>query len=403
MQDEGPSGFVWVDPVTGEREHRPGSGVTSGSGTSSDPYVIEGWCIEFPGIELQNTQAHVVLQANTVGGLGFLPGDAALRVEDAGNVSMTDNRLADAGFGIGVWRSQGVQASGNLLQDNQKYGIWVAESDEVFIEKNIVEGNDQGIGIGRVPGATVSDNAVVGNRIGILNAFSDEAEIRSNQVVDNTEGIYVREASDVQVVGNRVANHTGTGIAFDLSPRGTLQDNHVAYSGREGIIFWGSPHGAAMNNTATGNGYKDDRYAIRMANSGMSRAVNNTVMGNTNGMVFDGSGEGLARGNALVDNTGHGLMLWDAPESVVQYNKVTGNGIGAAVVDEATGVTLFGNNLYDNRDGEALDADRADGGTVEASGNWWGCPEGPEHEACDHVAGDADYSQWLDEPHPDAP
>lgn len=402
-EDEGPLGFVWDDPVTGEHGPRPGSGVTGGSGTPEDPYTIEGWCIDAPGISLEDTKAHVVVRSNVVSGPGFLPDASAVFVEGSRNVSVTGNEIAGAGYGIGVWRSGDLLVDENLVQQNTEYGIWVAESDRLVIEKNTVRRNDQGIGIGFAHGAWVSQNEIVGNRVGVVNAFSDDAQIRDNRVAHGTDGVFVREASGVRAADNEVADHSGTGIAFDSSPGSVVVDNKVTNSGNEGIIMWASPDALVIGNTVAQSGFTDDRYGIRVAQSTSGTAVDNTVRENANGLVFDASLAGTLRGNTMVDNTGYGLMLWEAEEARVSTNTMTGNGIGVGVVDGSDGITLEGNNLFDNDGGQALDTGQASGSTVDASGNWWGCPDGPDHEACDQVAGDADYSDWLTKPHPDAP
>jgi hypothetical protein len=49
------------------------NGVVSGSGSESDPFVIEGWdisCKDSTGILMMNTDSHVVLKNITVNGLG---------------------------------------------------------------------------------------------------------------------------------------------------------------------------------------------------------------------------------------------------------------------------------------------------------------------------------------------
>lgn len=35
LEDHGPLGFTWDDPITGETTYRPGSGVVAGDGTAS--------------------------------------------------------------------------------------------------------------------------------------------------------------------------------------------------------------------------------------------------------------------------------------------------------------------------------------------------------------------------------
>lgn len=66
--------------INGNAGFTPANGVTSGSGTESNPYVIEGWDINASsanGIEIRNTTAYFVIRNcyvhnGGIGGFGFL-------------------------------------------------------------------------------------------------------------------------------------------------------------------------------------------------------------------------------------------------------------------------------------------------------------------------------------------
>lgn len=401
--DEGSSGFAWTNPATGVREPRPGSGVQSGSGTEEDPYVIAGWCLGATGIEISDTRAHFIVRENIIQGNGLARDDAGIRIENASHATIQGNRVDGSGFGIGVWRSADIKVVDNRLENNLWYGAWVAESEEVTIRDNTARSNDNGIGIGLSHGALVSDNIARHNLVtGFLNAFSDDAVIRDNQFAHNDLGVYVREASGVTVAGNTMEEHRGNGLAFDLSPRGLAEENEVTGSGGEGIIFWGSPDGRAIGNEAANNGFADDRHGIRMAFSPNSTVLGNVVGQNAHGVGLDASPESRVEGNLMQGNQADGLTLWDAAGTQATHNQITDNGVGVSTVGDTTGLRVNGNNIHENRDGAGLDADRAEG-IVDATGNWWGCPRGPDHEDCDAVRGGADISPWLRTPDRDAP
>lgn len=401
--ETGPQGFVWNHPLTGAQEPRPGSGVTAGSGTREDPYVIAGWCLPATGIRISGTQSHVIVRGNRITGSGASSDDAGVRVEDAAHVAVEANTMRRLGYGVGVWRSAGIVITDNVFEENLRYGAWAAEADGVVIRNNTGRGNENGLGIGLCHGALVAGNAVAESGVvGILNAFSDVAVIRDNHLVRGEQGVFVREAFDVVVADNRFEDQVVNAVSFDLAPRGLARQNEVAGSGHEGIIFWSSAAGTASANRVTASGFGADRHGIRMAGSPASAVADNVAVDNAHGLVLDGSPGSIVWKNLLRGNKATGLMLWDAQQARVEHNTITANGIGVLAVNNASGVALAANNVFDNRLGIGLDAQRAQG-HVDADGNWWGCVRGPGHDGCERVRGDVAISHWLRQPDQEAP
>lgn len=407
-EDHGPNGFTWTNPFTGENEHRPESGVVAGDGSAGDPFVISGWCIEVslgvlgPGMYIEDTVSHVVVRDNAVIASGELFQEAAVRIESVENIVLEQNLFARAEYGIGAWNSDGIVIRENTVLENHGFGFWVAMAEDAVIEDNRVMDNNNAISFGFAHGLRVEGNWVLDNRVGITNAFSDEVWIVDNQIDGNVDGIFIREAFDVVVEGNQVADNEGGGIAFDQSPRGVARDNQVTGSGNEGIMFWASPNSVATGNTATGNGFTTDRYGIRFAGSSGSVASGNIVTGNFEGFALDGSPDSLVDENIITDNEDAGVVLWSSARTRVDQNLLAGNEVGVRVHQDAQGVALQGNNIEGNHGGLGVDAVQADDGVL-ATGNWWGCPEGPGGALCDGVSGTVDVSDWLSAPNPAAP
>jgi hypothetical protein len=69
----------------------------------------------------------------------------------------------------------------------------------------------------------------------------------------------------------------------------------------------------------------------------------------------------------------------------------------AIAVKTASTVDVHFNSLANHRTGVA----NLDGGTVDATENWWGCAHGPARPGCSTVSGSVEYTPWL--AHPLAP
>jgi len=115
----------------------PTSGVTGGSGTESDPYVISGWTLSsygngannVPAIEIQNVQSHVIIED-----CYFTAG-----IEDSWYISIVDSPHvttirdnvfnASEGGGLHALNELGapvtMNVSGNLFSKLESLGVWL--------------------------------------------------------------------------------------------------------------------------------------------------------------------------------------------------------------------------------------------------------------------------------------
>ncbi len=251
-EDEGPHGFtLGEDPITGDPLYRSGSGVTGGTGTSQDPYIIEGWCIQdygtpylwVPGILgvpspipqgllIQGTDAHVKIQGNTFTGQDLttqapstassngLVGQTGILIQDASNVHIHDNHLQANGLGILAQNAKSLTIQGNHIQDgnnaiklddthgallqdnliseNEKKGIELIDASENTIRSNTITNHGWTgiILIGESHGNELLDNQIQDNRDGIA-TWSSDAEIRGNNIEGNENGVEVRQTDDL--------------------------------------------------------------------------------------------------------------------------------------------------------------------------------------------------------------
>ncbi len=98
--DHGPIAISGNDQFT--KKH----GVVSGSGTESDPFVIEGWLISggfSAGISLVDTDSHVLIRNVTVSGTGhssYYNIDNGIELRNASNVTIEDSNIRNTHYGI---------------------------------------------------------------------------------------------------------------------------------------------------------------------------------------------------------------------------------------------------------------------------------------------------------------
>lgn len=315
----------------------PSSGVTGGSGTAEDPYVISGWTVRplsvrglqakidafgrkckptppvsaspwapllLHGIEIVDTSKHVIIE----------------------NVTVVPREPED------------IQDPGGAVDSKHMIGILLRDADHVTI-RNVTVGQADGPRLYRGICAKRSDNLVIEDTLvqrtindGVEVADADDVAVERSVVRDSAgaasttvRGLEAESVTGLVILGTRVSNHPSTSL----------------------YAVW-TPDAVIESNTVTGGWYGVE--------------------------LFESDGS-VVRSNVLASNVKHGLWIGDSP-----------------------GVEVHQNNIEDNG-GDGL---QARGNLVDATHNWWGCPDGPDDAACDDVDGDVTYDPWLESPNPDA-
>ncbi len=520
--DEGPSGFiVGHDPFTGDPVYREGAGVTDGTGTAEDPYIIEGWLIEqaTSGITLRSTDAHAIIRGNRLAHHA----SSAIVLEEADNVTVTGNVLetnVGAGVnvigpatgisiignamvntldGVRVTEAPGVRVAANAIRDSRGLGAWIRASPGALVEGNVVEGAaEDGIHAAGSPGSTVACNRLSGGQAfavyvadgssgshvqrnfaeghpnGLALSASHNASLIDNQVRglgpgSTTMNLLVYESHDAVVSGNSAsANEFGlllrrghrnvvtgnlleahdwaifcTGNAAGSTPdsptgadRNVLERNrfndhqrslvlrectnttvarnemtgHVYdaiedFEGRDnryvanridgtpdaGIFLWREGGHLVQGNEITGA-----RYGIQVYDAGEVQVETNRVHNASIGAVIDRAPSTRVTGNTLTDDA-WGMYLRASPGTLVDHNRVTRNDVGIVIASEAAATRITANDVLGHTEHGLANLDDP---PVDATGNWWGCSEGPGSEGCDSVHGNATFDPWRASPVP---
>lgn len=255
----------------------------------------------------------------------------------------------------------------------------------------------------------------------------DHSVLAHNLVANNSGGILISDDTG-QTHDNFITGNTVRDNALDC---GITLASHAPGPGSS------APHNGIVHNTVADNESTHNGFQVPGAGAGV-------------GIFSDGSGIGLVSGNVIIHNelTNNGLPgvafhshvgpSFGAPadnfsNNVIVDNHIAGN--GADTDDTATpgttginvnsggggspitGTIISGNviekeaediavntpaevNVHlNNLLGEEIGVDNLGSGTVNAVENWWGCPGGPETEACSNVGGPGVvFTPWLHQP-----
>lgn len=228
------------DPILilGEGGFTPSNGVTGGSGTVNDPYIIEGWEIDAStahGIKIVNTTAHFIIRNCLVqnGGNAY----HGIYLHNVQNGQIKNTTTSNNNYGIYLLSSNNNILTNNIVSNNSYYGIHLGDSSNNTLNNNTVSYNFfHGIDLeGQGIYNTITNNIVSNNGEGIYD-WTSYNTIINNIVSNNDIGIHLCDSGSNTITNNTVENN-GTGIFLD-GPNNVLTGNTVINNSSYGIKVW---------------------------------------------------------------------------------------------------------------------------------------------------------------------
>lgn len=259
--------------ITGDADLLAPNGVTGGSGTPSDPYVISGWRINTTGtaIDVRNTRASLRIEDVQVHNEACTaPGPACgdgISVTNASNVEVRRANVSGVANGIGLagviggrvtnstvaslftgisagllvdgpreWRSLNITLVDNVVfgRGMYTYGMGVSANNSIM-SRNVVGGAYQPYVVAACRNVTVSRNlAVGGGYSGMYVHSGSDVLVESNDFVGIASGAFALleyGSSAVRTVGN-LFQGSGT-LTVDLQGSDSSATYHNAFEASE--------------------------------------------------------------------------------------------------------------------------------------------------------------------------
>lgn len=171
------------------------NGVIAGSGTLSDPYVIEGWEIDTAfshGIEIRNTTAFFVVRGVYVHP-STTPSRHGILLSNVTNGRIEDSMISDNHHGIELQLSSNVTVARNVISSNRGLGgVRLVVSDNITVVDNRFSDNYVGIFFLSSTNSTVSRNVFTSDGILLegLHTFHYTTHIITRDNVVNGRPLY---------------------------------------------------------------------------------------------------------------------------------------------------------------------------------------------------------------------
>ena len=294
---EGPLAAHPPISIEGDAGFTPANGVTGGTGTPSDPYIIEGWVINASaavGIEIDNTSAAFIVRS-----VSLTAGNGSNPFSVAKFTNVTNGRIENA--------TTGPQATAQMLSFYRVTNLTIAQGhfarpyvtvndgSNVSVEGNTVTGPSPGlISLKWVDRASVRSN----RGFTISGSPVRHAEVDGNDIESSYIGIFLNESRDVRITNNTLrGSPNGVGIDTWFGNQDILiADNKVSGFG------WGMGMYADRNVTITANDVEGNQVWGIGTSASNATVTYNTLLGNGVGLWIGGS-ETFVHHNDFINNS----------------------------------------------------------------------------------------------------
>ena len=356
------------DPIMikGNHDLTAANGITGGSGTADDPYIIEGWQITAattPGIQIIGTSAYLVIKNISIQGSAPTPsgprgGIYLERVSNAeiDNVEVTmcwmgifaymANHVVikgciahDNGMGIRLTWSKDVTIEGNTVFSNWMNGIGVAASRDCVVRGNMMSENGAGLDLQGSASITVSGNVFTQDGITIsgtkLSEF-DSHSITTDNIVGGLPVYYFTGLQAVNIEGLQAGEIIVVGcegVRLDrLTLTGSSMGVEIAFCEWVSLVFCD---------------FLNNHRGLYITESQSVSVMVCNFTGNSIGASISSSESILVQDCRFIDNLGEGLAVFISSDVRVQFSTFTDND-WALSLSECSDGFVSANNITAN-------------------------------------------------------
>jgi len=329
---------IYIDGNADLLKDNSSTGISWGSGTAYDPYIIEGWDIDVSsanGIEIRNTSAHLTIMNCYVHDSGVA--GSGIYLYGCVNGIVKENTCSSNDFGIHLSSSSDVTLSNNNCSSNNHYGIRLNFSSDNTLNNNTCSNNGCGIYLS----SSSDNNTLINNTCSSNNyhGITDYLSSDNNTLVSNTcssnnyVGIDFHSSSDNTLANNNCSSNNYAGIRLTFFSDSTLSSNNCSDNGC-GIELHVSSDNTLVNNNCSSN---NDAGIYLFQTCDDNTLSNSNCSDNDYGILLARQNDN----NTLINNNfrsnDYGVYLVNSTRIAIYHNNFFGS-----IIDHA----------YDNRGSE---------------------------------------------------
>jgi parallel beta-helix repeat protein len=366
--------------ILGNGDFTPANGVTGGSGTPSDPYIIEGWEIYAsgsPAIEIRNTTAHFVIRDSYTDTVYMLD-LSCIYLNNVSNGAVKNVTVEDSDYGIHLYRSSNNTVANNTVADNievsnwwsinieesnnnkilnntlsayKHHGIFLYYSSNNTVANNMITDYFTGIGLDRGHYNILTNNTLVGTSIAISGGKLEEW---NTHIIDTTN---VVNGKPVYYWKNRTGGTLplGAGEIILANCTNVRVENENISDGSVGIMVGFSSESTIANFTAWSHVW----YAIYNWFSSNITIINSTLSDSRYGLYMGYSVDTKVVKSSIEQSRNAGIDIWRSRGTIVRDSQMKGATMGGVVSLSDTTDTVFLNTEISDGKYDGITASKA--------------------------------------------
>ncbi|MHA2389278.1 MAG: right-handed parallel beta-helix repeat-containing protein, partial [Candidatus Hodarchaeales archaeon] len=213
----------------------------------------------FPIIEIRNSQDYFSIR-NCI----FLGADIGIKLISAKNADISENTFLDTGLGIEVRYSLNINIKDNLFQSEEGTGIRIEQAENITISNNKIKDADEGIIFENAKDMIIDNNSISSSnsQIGINFEEVDYSNITRNRINGFNYGIFLDACIYVNIRMN-IIYENGHGIHIGGS---------LPYP----------PYSSRWNNLSLNLICENDEYTISLDNLATFNTIQKNIFSNSN-------------------------------------------------------------------------------------------------------------------------
>ena len=247
-------------------------------------------------------------------GTSYVEDRAAIRLRTVADVTIENNRIENAFF-----------------------GIYAEHSHHVVVRRNLIVG-------------TAAREVTNGNGIHLW--YCRDAVIEDNEIHRHRDGIYFEFVEQSRIARNVSTHNVRYGLHFMFSNDDTYVDNTFAENGA-GVAVMYTQHVTMVGNTFEHN-WGSSSYGLLLKDIRDSEIRDNHFLRNTVGLYAEGSNRIVVEENEFVGNGYAVRIMANSADNVFKHNNFLGNSFDV-VTNSRHSFNTFDSNYWSEYDGYDLD------------------------------------------------
>ncbi|MBS3167647.1 right-handed parallel beta-helix repeat-containing protein [Candidatus Woesearchaeota archaeon] len=327
----------------------------------SDNATVENNNISFNSVYvLLDDSNNALLINNTFEGNGALETPDAIFIDnDCNNFTFVNNSLINNLYN-GLWVDGNGSIYGNVFSGNDNIGLYVERSAQNL---SIYSNNFTNHTLNTAAGIYFSDlgNAwinvstnlnITNNTYGILINNSDNKYLENNIITSGVYGVYVYDSDNTTFISNTLNSNTNTGIYLNSTNNTVVTSNTANSNTQDGIYITDNFNVTLNSNTLNLN--LDN--GLNISDSDNLTFNSNTLTYNSQGVYSINTNNSFYQSNTINHSTGIGITFASSYNNDLSSNTLFNNSAsGISMSTSSNNNNIYSNTIFNGTNGQGIE------------------------------------------------